>query len=428
MSKRDRVVIVVAVVCWLLILGAVFLLANTHCAAWIGTLLDTGFNCVSEPSRPRASDTDTFRWKGHDYMIFNRGNELGIYNVDNPSAPVLKAQSNFRFGTRGDSDYDLIDFDVTDEGRFMVLSHKVKRTVIVDLGTGAVPAFPPGAWTFYDGVDSKIGGYVFSKGGQEYLIAALPGGCVSGSGLYTLDSTAAPVKIGCVQVGGTEALIKGLREFATQETLWLFLGGQAGQAHVFRADGGGAALSLVWQASPVGMWGRRYELSIDKHNALLASANFTLHELQLWDISNPAAPIRLDTEEVQLSNVSMRSAGPGFVSSLVGNTNGWPLSTKSYKATAAGIEGYEQGYWSDGTLPHNDQPVCVFDNGIALSKNGKVMYLARYAMFQVHDLTACLVEPTPTPTPTPIPNEIFSDGFESGDRSRWSTPTPTPVP
>ena len=48
--------------------------AQTHCASWVDTLLDTTSNCVSEPWRPRVSDVETFRWKGHDYVIFNRGN------------------------------------------------------------------------------------------------------------------------------------------------------------------------------------------------------------------------------------------------------------------------------------------------------------------------------------------------------------------
>ncbi|MBD3853423.1 MAG: hypothetical protein IFJ96_01470, partial [Acidobacteria bacterium] len=78
--------------------------AQIHCTTWVDTLLDTTNNCVSEPWRPRASDVETFRWKGHDYVIFNRGNELSIYNVDDPKNPTHTATSDFDFGTRGDSD------------------------------------------------------------------------------------------------------------------------------------------------------------------------------------------------------------------------------------------------------------------------------------------------------------------------------------
>ena len=96
--------------------------AETHCTTWVDTLLTyenypPSVQCVSDPRYPRSSDVETFRWKGHDYMIMNLGNELSIYNVDDPANPTHTATSDFDFGTRGDSDYDLIDFDVCDECR-----------------------------------------------------------------------------------------------------------------------------------------------------------------------------------------------------------------------------------------------------------------------------------------------------------------------
>ncbi|MBD3872569.1 MAG: hypothetical protein IFK91_06580, partial [Acidobacteria bacterium] len=109
--------------------------AQIHCASWIDTLLTyptypAEIQCVSSPSYDRSSDVETFRWKGHDYMIMNRGNELSIYDIDDPTEPSLVAASDFDFGTRGDSDYDLIDFDVCDDCRYAIMSHKVKRTVV----------------------------------------------------------------------------------------------------------------------------------------------------------------------------------------------------------------------------------------------------------------------------------------------------------
>ncbi len=401
--------------------------AQIHCASWVDTLLDTTDNCVSEPYRPRASDVETFRWKGHDYMIFNRGNELSIFNVDDPRNPVLKATSSFNFGTRGDSDYDLIDFDVCDDCRFAALSHKVKRTVIFDLGTGATPAFPAGAWAFYDGVDSKIGGYVFSKFGQQYLFTAgLPGGCATGSTLYTLNGVSSLGFVECVEVGGAEMLVKGLHDFDTGAALYLFTGAQNGAAQVFRADGAGAALSLVHVASPVGMWGRRYELSIDRNRDLLASGNFTADEIQIWDISNPESPQRLWTVSGQTSNVSLRSPSANASSTLLVNTNGWPNSTRTFTVDASGPVEFESTYWTDPSLPHNDLPVCAFASGGALSIDGSVAFVSRYAIHQVFDLAGCL-DPFPAVAaltiapPSPFPGDTVQiRATPTGQVHRWA--------
>jgi hypothetical protein len=401
--------------------------AQIHCASWVDTLLDTTNNCVSEPSRPRASDVETFRWKGHDYVIVNRGNELSIFNVDDPTNPQLTATSNFKFGTRGDSDYDLIDFDVCDDCRYAVLSHKVKRTVVFNLGGGATPAFPSGAWAFYDGSDTKIGGYTFSKGNQQYLITAgLPGGCVSGSTLYTLNGVANLGFVECVEVAGSEILLKGLHERATGDALYLFTGAQTGNARVFRADGTGNSLSLVHVASPVGMWGRRYELSIDPNSNLLASANFTANEIQIWDITDPESPLRLWTIPGQASNVSLRSPSANTSSTMMVNTNGWPNSTRTFTVGTSGPVEFESDFWTDPSLIHNDLPVCAFASGGALSIDGSVLFLSRYAIHQVFDLAACL-DPFPATAsltvapPSPFPGDTVEIRATSvGQVQRWA--------
>ena len=181
--------------------------AQTHCASWADTLLDTTNNCVSEPWRPRASDVQTFRWNGHDYMVLHTGNEISIYNIDDPANPSHTSSSDFDFGTRGDSDYDLIDFDFCDDCRYPILSHKVKRTVIFDLGGGSTPAFQRGAWADYNAVDKKIGGYVFKKGGQQYVMTASGPADCSGSALYTVGSPSRLGFVSCIGWGGLSSIV-----------------------------------------------------------------------------------------------------------------------------------------------------------------------------------------------------------------------------
>ncbi len=406
--------------------------AQTHCTTWVDTLLTyenrpPSVQCVSDPSFPRSSDVETFRWKGHDYMIMNSGNELWIYNVDDPANPVLTATSDFDFGVRGDSDYDLIDFDVCDGCRYGILSHKVKRTVVFDLGAGGTPSFPGGAYAFYDGVDLQIGGFVFSKGGQQYLFTAgLPDGCGGVSTLYTVDGVGNLGFVGCIEVGGAGFLLKGLHEYDTGAAFYLYAGDRSGIAHVFRADGAGAALSLTYITSPIGMSGRRYELSIDRNNALLASGNLGASEIQIWDVANPEVPVRRWTVPGSANNVSLRSPSPGSVPTLMTNVAGWPNSTRTFTVGSTGPEEFEATYWTDRSLVHNDLLSCAFASGGALSPDGSVLFLSRYAMHQVFDLSDCL-EPTPavadlviTPDPVFPGDTVTVRDTTTGRVDRWA--------
>ncbi|MEJ2580511.1 MAG: hypothetical protein P8127_02560, partial [Acidobacteriota bacterium] len=408
--------------------------AQSHCASWVDTLLTYEnypqvVQCVSDPAYDRATDVETFRWKGHEYMIMNRGNELSIYNIDNPSNPMLTAESDFDFGTRGDSDYDLIDFDVCDDCRYGVFSHKVKRTVIFDLGIGGTPTFPAGGYGTYDGLDIDIGGQVFSKGGQEYLISGTgPGSCVNGYGLYTLDSADNLGFIGCLELGpGAGLKTKGLHEYDTGAAYYLFAGGPDGSVHVFRADGVGAGLQLTYITSPAGMKGAHYELSIDRNNALAASADQWGGEISFWDIANPEAPVQMPWIISSQDNVvSLRSPGPGTVPTLMIHRAGYPGTIRTFTLESSGPMEFEADYWTDPSLPHNDNPICVFPAGGSLSFDGSVLYLSRYAIHEVFDLSECLA-PTPAVADiTVTPDPVFPGGAinvrdtSTGRVDRWA--------
>ena len=184
--------------------------AQSHCASWADTLLTVEnypvvVQCVSDPAYDRASDVQTFRWNGHHYMVLHTGNEMSIYNIDDPANPSHTSSSSFEFGTRGDSDYDLIDFDFCDDCRFAISSHKVARTVIFDLGSGSTPDFQvgPSSRTLYDAVDRKIGGFVFKKGGQQYVVTASGTADCAGSALYTVAGPSSLGFIQCIDIGGS---------------------------------------------------------------------------------------------------------------------------------------------------------------------------------------------------------------------------------
>ncbi len=392
--------------------------AQGYCAQHVDTLLDTTESCVNEPWRDRAKDVQTFRWKGHDYMIFNRGNELSIYQVDNPANPLSTDTSNF--------DYDLISFDVCDDCRYGVLGHKLERTVVFDLGSGAVPSF--GGWATYDANESTAGGYLFLKGGQQYLIATdLPDGC-NNSGLYTVSGVNQLDLLECLEIGGAAVTIGGLHTITDASgVLYLYAAERSGPVRVFRADGSGAGLTMVLVATPAGMFGRAYELSIDKNTKRAASADYAGGAVGIWDLSNPDDPDWLYDIPVQAGTVSLRSPSANAPSTLFTAIVGWPDSTNTFTVEPTGYdEVVDPNFWYDDALPHNPDVGCAYESGGALSRDGSVLFLSRYAVHQVFDLSECL---TPTPPEADMaitPIELFPGDtvtvrdISTGNADRWA--------
>jgi len=342
----------------------------------------------------------------------------------------FRSTTYFNFGTRGDSDYDLTQFDVCDECRYGVLAHKVNRTVVFDLGTGAVPTFPAGAYGIFQvPADRSLGGNVFAKGSQEYLIAAdIPnGGCPpNSSGLYTLDRYDAPVLIECLEVGGAPLLVRGLQSLDVGGIMYLYAAASNGPVHVFRADGAGAFLDLVYQDSPAGMFGRRYELSIDANNRRAASANFNDRVVSTWSLADPAHPVLKHVIPATATIVSLRSPSADSASTLIMAMIGWNRSARTFVVDDGVPEEFEATYWSDQSLAHNDLPTCGFENGGVLSSDGSVLFLSRNAVHQVFDLLECL-DPVPAVADLVVtPAEVFpGDRVEirdtsSGQIHRWA--------
>ena len=143
--------------------------AQSYCQEWTDVLLDTTYSCVSSPLRERAFGTETFTFGGNEYLMLNRGNEFGLYRISDADRydPRNVDDSSFRFGTAGDSDYDLMAFDVCDDCRYGVMDHKVAGVVLFDLGTGAEPQFRD--WAKYSILNQ--GSVTFKVGSTQYVVA-----------------------------------------------------------------------------------------------------------------------------------------------------------------------------------------------------------------------------------------------------------------
>jgi hypothetical protein len=395
----------------LFLIPAVPAAAQGYCARWVDTLLDTSESCVNEPWRPRAMGIQNLSWKGHDFVVLNIGNELSIYNIDNPVEPEHFDTSAFDFGTRGDSDYDLLDFDVCDDCRYGVLAHKVKGTVIFDLGTGSSPSFPAGAYWSTNPGDFFAGGYTFQKDGQQYLLGStFPEDCGTyGTGIYAPQGLSQPGFIGCVEIGGEPVFVKGLHTYNASSGLYLYVN-DGGQTHVFRADGAGAGLTLIYLSSPAGMTAQPYSLSIDAANARAASgeATRTASEVTIWDLSNPAVPLEEWTIPVAANIVSLRSPGATSPATLFTALQGDFGSESASTVNDAGpSELIDESFWNDRELPHNDLGSCGFPVSSALSPDGSVLYLSRNAILEVFDLSDCLASVAATAALTVTPSSVF---------------------
>jgi hypothetical protein len=366
--------------------------AQGYCEEWTQVLLDTTYSCVSDPRRDRAFGVESFTWKGHDYVMLNIGNEFVIYNIDDPAYPSLVAESGFEFGTAGDSDYDMVGFDVCDDCRYGILSNKVAQMVIFDLGGGAAPAFA--GFTKYEA--DLLTGMVFNHGTQEYAIGTRPASCNGDSARFAINSASSLQFLQCLEVDGNGIQVQAGQSLHVGGSTFIYVGvGRYGATRVFEVVGTGTSARLEYKSSPSGMRAYYAALSIDENNLMAASANVDGDLVSLWDLQNPAQPVMFwETTKKWAHYVSLRSAGPG-VSPVLSVTAGAGINSPSiYLVKPSGPELVDDEFWSDTSEPHNEFQACVLDQGGALSPKGDAFYWSRFSLSQVFDLSNCL-GPTP---------------------------------
>jgi PKD repeat protein len=393
-------------------------------------LVDTSDNCVTEPWRELAKGNEAFSWKGHDYLMINLGNELVIYNVDNPTYPIMVDESNFNFGTVGDSDHDLLRFDISDESRFMVFGHKVARTVVVDLGVGSTPSFT--GYTRHEAPDIYLGGSVFSKGGSNYLIAgALEGGCPAGSSLYLVnddhDLQLIEVEPGspCIELGGSPVKVWSAQPYNVPEGYFLYISA-GGANQIYRLEGSGSGLVPAgsWQA-PANL-STFYFFSIDTNNARAASSDSSAGVVQIWNLSTPSAPSLLYEIPATVGDVALRSPSIGAPSTLVAVKGGAPLSTRTWEVEQTSYREFAASDWSDPSVPFNQVPSCVRPLEVDLSDDGSAIFMARNSAHEIFDLATCLNPVPPIAMIEFDPDPVFPGGTvtvrdaSSGSADRWA--------
>jgi hypothetical protein len=421
-TRRWRGVLIAALALFALVSSHVAE-AQSYCQEWTSTLLPLNTNCVSDPRRERAFGGETFSWKGDDYLVFSRGNELSLFRLGNDSAsPSYVDSSRFLFGTAGDSDYDVMAFDACDECRYMVMDHKVAGVVIIDFGGGSQPSFA----THTRNGNLSIGSMVFSHGGQEYLVAGrVATECFFGSALFAVNSANDLQFLQCIEADGTDALMGGGQALHTGGETYVYLAkNSGGDVYVYRVDGSGSDVTLTQTAAPEGMKGRLSELALDENHLIGASADFSGGRVLFWDLSSPGNPVQKTDWTISPANVAMVDLASQSASTPLAlwySALGWQNSTRTFLIDESGPEPFDNEYWTDVSEPHNEFEGCAYDVGGALAPDGSALYLSRYATQQTFDLSECL-GPTPaTAVVQVVPSTAFpGDTLSVSDKTAGS--------
>jgi len=146
-------------------------------------LFDTSGDPSASPFNPRSRGAEVFSWGGHQYLLHGTGNELQLFQADDPPVPGPARDSSFQVPPYGDRDYNLFNFSVCDDCRFGAAGFDVQGMVLWDFGAGTSPAFS-GSRRYVD--SGTIGAFTFSWNGQQYLIARVSPQC-QGNALVTFD-------------------------------------------------------------------------------------------------------------------------------------------------------------------------------------------------------------------------------------------------
>jgi hypothetical protein len=358
--------------------------AALGCGQIVGQpLLDTSDNCSSQPELDRYFGTVVMRWKGHNYLLVNSGNELTLYNIDQPLLPVEVDESRFNVPNLGDSDYDLMNFSVCNDCRYGIAAFK-GGLVLFDFGDDEEPFFR--ADVLYTDAHSVEGAMTFKRGEQQYAVAAgFQEECDLGSSsLYTFNGLDAEewVQLGCLASDEiVPFVVNGYYLPGAAGVAHLYLADRNRRVHAYELTGFGADLSWEYKGSPLSAYMIKSRgLSVDRASGLAVTANSS--GLKLYDISDPAAPRLLTTRPGELGSAALR---PPFIYTA---NRGWEDSSRShYLASTHNLVRFDTELW-DPLQWWNDY-ACQRAYDATFSPDGRALYVARYSVLQVISMVDC---------------------------------------
>ncbi len=377
--------------------------AQVSCASYSPPLLfDTSDNPMGTPWNPRAIGVRVWNRNGSEYLIANVGNELKLWNVDDPENPGVPEQSNFDVPPFGDRDYNLFGMDVCDECRFGIAGFDAQGAVLFDLGQGA-PTF---AHMQYYPDAPAIGGLTFMLDGIEYLVANnLPGGCSGSPTLWRIWGVHDGERevVDCLSAAGQAIGIDGGYRLSDATGDYLVIADQTRQGYLFRIDPGPAlTYTGTWFYAPTATG---HGLAFD--NGLLASAFGTV---RLYNVSAGLASPQLVAEWQPETAHTVSLVALAYPYLWVAVTAGNLYTYEVTDPTSPNL--VDVSFW-DPAQPWNSYPYSM-NRDAAFTSDGRWLFLARFSVLQRFRVTQDCMQYT----------VIFADGFESADPSAWSVAVP----
>jgi len=350
-------------------------------------------NCSAQPEIDRVFRLQTITWKDHKYLFVDEGNEIKIFNIDNPFNPTSVTTSFFSIPNVGDSDYDMVNFTVCDDCRYGMANYKA-ASVLFDLGTASTPSFV----AEYKNFSANLiqGGFTFKYGVQQYVVAASLGSspCANNkSGLYEfngVDEAGNPL-LECLDVSGSGTEIVNGLYLESANLPVLYMADRFDRFRIFQIQP-----SPTFGLDYVGNGGidranmaRGYGAAADEAAGLMAVAN--AGGLFIYDIGHtsgsPASPIlRSTTTLPALGNANAVAVKYPIVHVSQQYAADAPL-TFDVSNPSSPVP-LDQNFW-DPSYPWNNLGACMWNNHAVFSLDGSALYLSRYSVLQVFDPAAC---------------------------------------
>jgi len=389
----------------------VLLILVISVVAWVSseeleTWFDTSTKCIDEPANDRVLGTHEFQWKGQKLTVVVRGNELGIYKLKGKKFTLL-SKSHFRVPVMGDVDYNIQAASVCDECVFGSASFR-GGLVLFKFQDDETPYFE--TFGLYSEKHRIPGVFTFKNRTTQYLVAEdLYFDCGGHSAVYLFDDTEGPLTfLGCVQNGDERFDITNGAMFAG----YVFLSDRVNMLHLFRVVEAPQGPVLSFERS-IGRAFSKFDngFYVAKTEAILAVADGT-EKISIYDISSLPDLVLMGTIPGKFNRVEI-SFPKLFACKLgsVGSEITYDISDPENPVDIAG------NFWEPNNPWNGQDSDCVSAQAGAFIEDGDQLITARYSLGQRFDVS----EWKP---PQPDPDEIFLDGFESGNTSAWSEVKP----
>lgn len=345
-------------------------------------------SCSSEPSKDRVFGAQNFKWKGKDLILVTRGNNFTIYN-ESPFTAI--SASSFNVPNVGDSDYDLMNVAVCDDCRYGAAPYKA-GIVLFDLGVGPWPQMVD--HQYLPGVSIGCeGAFSFKLWSVQYLAAkGLTEACGGSSGIFVFDgleeSDRALVK--CVFVPGVNTCV--MRGHWVNDYLYMI--DKSRRMFIYNNS-----LDYI-KNFPEYAYGY-------KASSVSVEGNVLLNYGSVWDVTDPVNPVKKSNVCVDCNRSAIKGNKVFFsIKGFKNSESTWDITNMSSPVDL------NQEFWDSGNSWNYPSSACANTED---------------ALFMVSTDDLMLMKQTKgwyTDTSTDewsVDYDIFADGFETGDLSRWSS-------